>query len=98
MSRLSLVDQARLAPGEPEADRMVRDIRFWHEADQFDGAVWRQPPTLSGTAHPGLEINMLFRKVRDDVRSKTGGKRPGLLRKIHLVISHPAAFPAGVSP
>lgn len=30
---------------------------------------------LDHLSEPGLEINMLFRKVRDDVRSKTGGQQ-----------------------
>ena len=66
-----------LARVEPEGGVLVSySAKDGQVAQDGDGA--NSPfaqALLDHLSEPGLEINMLFRKVRDDVRSKTGGQQ-----------------------
>jgi uncharacterized caspase-like protein len=66
-----------LARVEPEGGVLVAySAKDGQVAQDGDGA--NSPfaqALLDHLPEPGLEINMLFRKVRDDVRSKTGGQQ-----------------------
>ena len=62
-----------LASVEPEGNVLVA-YSAKHGTTALDGAGANSPFTESLISHieePGLEINLLFRKVRDDVRAKT---------------------------
>lgn len=66
-----------LARVEPEGGVLVaysaRDGQVAQDGDGLNSPFAQA--LIAHLAEPGLEINMLFRKVRDDVKSRTGGQQ-----------------------
>jgi uncharacterized caspase-like protein len=70
-----------LSPVEPEGNVLVA-YAAKHGTTAEDGIGEHSPFTealLASIEEPGLEINFLFRKVRDRVREKTGKRQEPFL-------------------
>ena len=89
-----------LAPAEPEPDTLVvfaaRDGQV-----AYDGAGDNSPVAtalMAAFAEPGLEIGLMFRKVRDLVREQTGNRQQsytyGSLSSESVYFRPPTAVPA----
>jgi tetratricopeptide (TPR) repeat protein len=86
-----------LANVEPEGNVLIA-YAAKHGTTASDGAGQNSPFTEALLAHveePGLEINFLFRKVRDAVREKTGRRQEPFL--YGSLSSEPLYFRASIS-